>query len=125
MPENYYVTYGGQFESEAAASRTLMWTSLGALLIIFMLLFHEFGSVVQSVIILVNMPLAMIGGIWILVLTGAELNIPAIIGFISLLGITTRNGMLLMSRYNHLAAEGVGLRERIIEGSSDLFCQSS
>ncbi len=119
MPENYYVTYGGQFESEAAASRTLMWTSLGALLIIFMLLFHEFGSVVQSVIILVNMPLAMIGGIWILVLTGAELNIPAIIGFISLLGITTRNGMLLMSRYNHLAAEGVGLRERIIEGSSD------
>lgn len=76
MPENYYVTYGGQFESEAAASRTLMWTSLGALLIIFMLLFHEFGSVVQSVIILVNMPLAMIGGIWILVFHRSRTQYP-------------------------------------------------
>ena len=119
MPEGYFVTYGGQFESEAAASRTLALTSVIALLVIFMLLFQEFKSVKQSVIILINMPLAMIGGVLILVLTGAELNIPAIIGFISLLGITTRNGMLLISRYNHLKDEGEALMERITHGSAD------
>ena len=65
------------------------------------------------------MPLAMIGGVFILVLTGAELNIPAIIGFISLLGITTRNGMLLISRYNTLRDQGMGLHDRIMRGSGD------
>lgn len=119
LPENYYVTYGGQFESEAQASRTLALTSVLALAIIFMLLYQEFKSVGQSLIILINMPLAMIGGILILVITGAELNIPAIIGFISLLGITTRNGMLLISRYNHLEQEGEPLIERIFHGSAD------
>ncbi len=119
LPEGYYVTYGGQFESEASASSTLLWTSLGALLLIFMLLYHEYGSIRQSAIILVNMPLAMIGGVLILVVTGGELNIPAIIGFISLLGITTRNGMLLMTRYNSLAAEGSPLHQRIMHGSTD------
>lgn len=119
LPEGYYVTYGGQFESEAAATNTLAWASLGALLIIFMLLYHQFKNVGQSLLILVDMPLAMIGGVLILVCTGADLNIPAIIGFISLLGITTRNGMLLISRYNALKAEGLGLKERIMEGSTD------
>lgn len=119
LPEGYYVTYGGQFESEAAASQTLAWASLGALLVIFMLLYHEFKNVGQSLLILINMPLAMIGGVLILVLTGSDLNIPAIIGFISLLGITTRNGMLLINRYNDLKAENIPLKERIILGSSD------
>lgn len=119
LPENYYIIYGGQFESEAAASRTLGLTSLVALAIIFMLLYQEFKSVSQSLIILVNMPLAMIGGVLILVLTGGELNIPAIIGFISLLGITTRNGMLLISRYNHLKDEGESIADRIRHGSAD------
>lgn len=119
LPQGYYLQYSGQFESEAAASSTLAWTSLGALLIIMMLLYQEFHDVRQSLIILVNMPLAMIGGVLILVITGAELNIPAIIGFISLLGITTRNGMLLISRYNHLKAEGMPLTRRISRGSHD------
>ncbi len=119
LPENYYIVYGGQFESEAEASRTLALTSIGALLIIFMLLYQEFKNVSQSLIILINMPLAMIGGIFILVLTSGELNIPAIIGFISLLGITTRNGMLLISHYNKLKEEGMGLTDRIIKGSCD------
>ena len=119
LPQNYYLSYGGQFESEAAASATLMWTSLGALLLIFMLLYHEFKNVRQSMVILVNMPLAVMGGVFILVLTSGELNIPAIIGFISLMGITTRNGMLLMSRYNNLRAEGMPLAQRIVKGSSD------
>lgn len=119
LPENYYVAYGGQFESEAEASRTLALTSIGALIIIFMLLYQEYRNMNQSLIILLNMPLAMIGGILILRFTSGELNIPAIIGFISLLGITTRNGMLLMSRYNSLREEGVSLVERIYHGSID------
>lgn len=119
MPEGYYVTYGGQFESEAEASRTLALASAGALFIIFLLLYSEYRNLSQPLIILLNMPLAMIGGILMLRVTSGELNIPAIIGFISLLGITTRNGMLLMSRYNHLRDEGVGLMERILQGSAD------
>lgn len=119
LPEGYYLAYGGQFESEAEASKTLAWATIGALLIILMLLYNEFRNVGQSLIILVNMPLAMIGGVLILVITGGELNIPAIIGFISLLGITTRNGMLLMSRYNHLRDEGTDLMQRIYKGSAD------
>ncbi|MDE5982243.1 MAG: efflux RND transporter permease subunit, partial [Duncaniella sp.] len=119
MPEGYYVTYGGQFESEAEASRTLALASAGALFIIFLLLYSEYRNLSQPLIILLNMPLAMIGGILMLRVTSGELNIPAIIGFISLLGITTRNGMLLMSRYNHLRDEGEGLMERIMRGSAD------
>lgn len=119
LPEGYYINYGGQFESEAEASRTLLWASLGAFALIFMLLYHEFRNGTESLIILLNMPLAMIGGVIMLKLTSGELNIPAIIGFISLLGITTRNGMLLMSRYNHLREEGEGLMQRIVKGSAD------
>lgn len=119
LPENYYIEYGGQFESEAQASRMLGITTLGALIVILMLLYAQFHNMPQSILILVNMPLAMIGGVLIQVITGAELNIPAIIGFISLIGITTRNGMLLITRYNALHSEGVGLHERIMRGSSD------
>ena len=119
LPEGYYVSYGGQFESEETASRTLAAASILALLIIVILLYQEFKDVKESLIILVNLPLAMIGGVLILVLTGRELNIPAIIGFISLLGITTRNGMLLISRYNHLKSEGLELHDIIFRGSVD------
>ncbi|MDE6702081.1 MAG: CusA/CzcA family heavy metal efflux RND transporter, partial [Muribaculaceae bacterium] len=116
LPPDYYVTYGGQFESEAAASATLMWTSLCALAIIFMLLYGEFKNWGQALLILINMPLALIGGIIILKITSGELNIPAIIGFISLMGISTRNGMLLITRFNNLAAEGENLTDRIFHG---------
>ena len=119
MPAGYHAVYGGQFENEQAASRTLLWASLGALLLIFMLLYGEFRSVAQSLVILINMPLALIGGVILLAICGDEVNIPAIIGFISLMGISTRNGMLLMSRYNHLAADGMPLGLRIAEGSVD------
>lgn len=119
LPEGYFISYDGQFESEEEASRTLLWASLCALAIIFMLLYGEFKNVPEALTILVNMPLALIGGIALLALTGNEINIPAIIGFISLMGITTRNGMLLISRYNKLKSEGVGLMSRIITGSSD------
>lgn len=121
LPEGYYVSYGGQFESEASATRTLGLTSVGAIIVIFMLLYIEFRNIRQSAIILINMPLAIIGGVFMLVITGSELNIPAIIGFISLIGIATRNGMLLISRYNHLAVEmpASSLYERVMKGSVD------
>lgn len=119
LPEGYFITYGGQFENEAKASATLALVSIVALIIIFLLLYGQYHSVAQSLVILLNMPLAIIGGVILLKITGGELNIPAIIGFISLLGITTRNGMLLMSRYDQLRSEGVGLMERIVHGSTD------
>lgn len=119
LPQGYSIDYGGQFENEERASRTLLWTSLLALVIIFMLLYSEFKDIRQSLVILINMPLALIGAIFILVFTGSELNIPAIIGFISLLGITTRNGMLLISRYNNLEKEGLDVERRIRTGSTD------
>ena len=97
LPEGYHIEYGGQFESEAAASRTLLLTSLMSLLVIFMLLYNEFKDVKESGVI----------------------SIPAIIGFISLFGIATRNGMLLISHYTHLRGEGMGLRESVIQGSLD------
>lgn len=119
FPKGYYVAYGGQFESEETASRILLFASLGAIVLIFFLLYAEFKDFKESLLILLNMPLALIGGVLILWLTRSYLNIPAIIGFISLLGISTRNGMLLISRYNHLLHEGVSLRDRVVTGSAD------
>lgn len=120
LPEGYHVEYGGQFESEQAASRTLLLTSLMSIVVIFLLLYHEFRSVKESAVILINLPLALIGGVFALLLTTGEVSIPAIIGFISLFGIATRNGMLLISHYNHLQrVEGYSLHESIIRGSLD------
>ncbi|MCM1292810.1 MAG: efflux RND transporter permease subunit [Bacteroides sp.] len=121
LPEGYYIQYGGQFESEAEASRTLAFASIGAILLIFLLLMREYHSLAQSLVVMVNMPLALIGGVLMLFVTGGELNIPAIIGFISLMGIATRGGMLLISRYNSIHSEGASIHDSIIEGSSDRF----
>ena len=119
LPEDYHIEYGGQFESEQAASRTLLLTSMISVLVIFLLLYHEFRNAKQSGIILLNLPLALIGGVIMLKLTSGEISIPAIIGFISLFGIATRNGMLLVSHYNHLQNEDYNLKDTIIHGSLD------
>lgn len=119
LPSGYYLQYGGQFENSAAASRTLMLASIGAILLIIMLLYGEFRSKTQALMILLNMPLALIGGVFMLAACGGEVNIPAIIGFISLMGISTRNGMLLMSRYNALRDNGLPVDERVRLGSAD------
>ncbi len=120
LPEGYHVEYGGQFESEQAASRTLLLTSFMSIVVIFLLLFHEFRSVKESFVILLNLPLALIGGVFTLLFTTGEVSIPAIIGFISLFGIATRNGMLLVSHYNHLQREeGLSRAESIVQGSLD------
>lgn len=119
LPEGYHIEYGGQFESEQAASRTLLLTSLMSIVVIFLLLYMEFHNPLQSGVVLLNLPLALIGGVFALRLTTGEVSIPAIIGFISLFGIATRNGMLLLNRYNQLRDAGTTLRESIVEGSLD------
>ena len=119
LPEDYHIQYGGQFENEENASRTILIASLFAIMVIFMLLYNQFRSLVQSAVILVNLPLALIGGVLVLWLTGGELSIPALIGFISLFGIATRNGMLLIERYNDLHAEGYSVVESVLRGSAD------
>ncbi|KIC90497.1 efflux RND transporter permease subunit [Flavihumibacter sp. ZG627] len=119
LPEGYRIEYGGQFESEAEASRTLLITSILAILVIFFLLFQEFRDIKISSIILLNLPLALIGGVLSVWITSGILSIPAIIGFITLFGIATRNGILLISHYKTLEAEGKNLNDVVIQGSKD------
>ena len=119
LPEGYHIEYGGQFESERAASRILFLTSMISIIVIFLLLYMQFKSAAQSGVVLLNLPLALIGGVFALLLTTGELSIPAIIGFISLFGIATRNGMLLISHYNLLREQGHSLYDSIIQGSLD------
>jgi len=119
LPEGYRIEYGGQFESEAKASKTLMLTSILAILIIYLLLFQEFRSFKLAGIILLNLPLALIGGVFSIYFTSGVLSIPAIIGFITLFGIATRNGILLISNYQKLQDQGISLSETVVKGSSD------
>ena len=119
LPEGYHIEYGGQFEAEAEASKTLMVMSLLSLMIIFLLLYQEFKNAAISGIILINLPLALIGGVFSIYWTSGILSIPAIIGFITLFGVATRNGILLVSHYQTLRDEGLGLYDTIIQGSRD------
>ena len=119
LPEGYYVEYGGQFESAQKASQTLFITSVIALLVIFLLLMGEFRRASLSAIIMVSLPLALIGGVLAVAATSGVISIPSIIGFITLFGIATRNGILLVSRYQHLLAEGLSIRETVVNGSID------
>ena len=119
LPEGYHVEYGGQFESAQSASRTLLFTSLMAIIVIFLLLYGQFKDVRQASAVLLNLPLALIGGIFAIFFADKIISIPAIIGFISLFGIATRNGMLLIDRYNELRNEGLSLHDAVVKGSLD------
>lgn len=119
LPEGYHVEYGGQFESAQSASRTLLFTSLMAIIVIFLLLYGQFKDVRQASAVLLNLPLALIGGVFAIFFADKIISIPAIIGFISLFGIATRNGMLLIDRYNELRSEGLSLHDAVIKGSLD------
>ena len=119
LPEGYHIEYGGQFESEERASKTIALVSIFSIFIIFMLLYGEFKNISQSLVVLLNLPLALIGGVFAISFTDGILSIPAIIGFISLFGIATRNGMLLIDRYNVLASEGHSREEAVMIGSLD------
>ena len=119
FPEGYRVEYGGQFESEAKASKTLLITSILAILIIFLLLFQEFKDFKLAGVVLLNLPLALIGGVFAIYFTSGVMSIPAIIGFITLFGIATRNGILLISNYQRLHLSGASLHKTVVTGSSD------
>lgn len=119
LPEGYHVEYGGQFESAQSATRTLMVTSLMAILVIFLLLYGQFKNVRQASAVLLNLPLALIGGVFAIFFADGIISIPAIIGFISLFGIATRNGMLLIDRYNELRQSGLSLHDAVMHGSLD------
>jgi len=119
MPEGYYVEYAGQFESAEAASRTIAWLSLVAVALIFLLLFMEFGSARQASLVMVNLPLALVGGVFAVMVTGGVLNIATMVGFITLFGIAVRNGILLVSHYNNLLDEGLPIREAVSKGSME------
>ena len=119
LPEGYRVEYGGQFESAQSASRTLFITTIMALLIIYLLLYGEFKKVSLSALVLLNLPFALIGGVLAVFFTSDVISIPSIIGFITLFGVATRNGILLISRYQHLQQEGTPLGETVLHGSID------
>jgi CzcA family heavy metal efflux pump len=119
LPEGYRVEYGGQFESEAKASKTLLFASIISLLLIFLLLYQEFRNTTLAGIILLNLPLALIGGVFTIYFTTGIISIPVIIGFITLFGIATRNGILLISKYQHLQNDKLPLYDVIIKGSID------
>jgi CzcA family heavy metal efflux pump len=119
LPENYMIQYGGQFESEARASQTLMLTSILAIFIIFLLLYQEFKELKLAGIIMINLPLALIGGVFTIYFSSGIVSIPAIIGFITLFGIATRNGILLVSNYQYFKLKGERLSDYIIKGSVD------
>lgn len=119
LPEGYRVEYGGQFESAQSASRSLFITTMLALMIIFLLLYGEFKNVSLSAIVLLNLPFALIGGVMAVFFTSGVISIPSIIGFITLFGIATRNGILLISKYQHLQKAGTPLHETVLHGSID------
>jgi len=119
LPENYRIELGGQFESAQQAQKMLFFSSLLAVLIIFIILYQEFKNTLVAFVVLLNLPLALIGGVVSIWLTSGTISIPAIIGFITLFGIATRNGILLVSRYRHMQTDGHSLENSIREGSSD------
>jgi len=119
IPQGYFIEYGGQFESAEAATKEIMWASVLALMVIFLILYMEFRQLELAGIILVNLPLALIGGIAAVWISSGSISIPSLIGFITLLGIATRNGILLVSRYLALSSQGLSIKDVILKGSAD------
>ena len=117
IPDGYYVEYGGQFESGQAAARAIGLLSIVSVLAIFLILFQEFGSARISLLVMVNLPLALIGGVFATMAMGGVLNVATMVGFITLFGIAVRNGILLVSHYKHLLGEGKNLRDAVVQGS--------
>jgi Cu/Ag efflux pump CusA len=120
LPQGYFVQYGGQFESQEKASRRILLFSLVAIAGIFVLLYVALRSVRSAVLVMANLPLALIGGVIMVFVSGGTLSIASLVGFITLFGIATRNGIMLISHYSHLMTEeGVSFRDAIVQGSME------
>jgi CzcA family heavy metal efflux pump len=121
LPRGYHIEYGGQFESEAQASRQLLWLSLGVVVVIFFVLMSAFGSARDAALVMINLPLALIGGVIGVYLAGGVLSVASIVGFITLFGIATRNGIMLISHISHLRTnEGVtDFHEAVVRGARE------
>lgn len=117
LPPSYFVEFGGQFESEQEATKIITLLSIVSIGFIFLLLYLEFGNIKYSLFILVNLPLALIGGVWAVYFTDGIISIASLVGFITLFGIATRNGILMIAHYKHLLEEGKEFREAVIQGS--------
>jgi Cu(I)/Ag(I) efflux system membrane protein CusA/SilA len=117
LPDGYHVEYGGQFEAQAQSTRTILLLSLLSIATIFLLLYAEFRSVQTAAVVMANLPLALIGGVLAVRFTSGIVSIASLVGFVTLFGIATRNGILLVSHYRHLLKEGVSFRDAIVRGS--------
>ncbi len=117
FPQGYYVEFGGQFESAQAATRLLTLLTIASIAAIFLILYMEFGAFRPALFIMVNLPLAPIGGIWAVFFTSGIISVASLVGFITLFGIATRNGILMIEHYRHLLAEGKSFRDAIVQGS--------
>jgi len=126
LPRGYHIEYGGQFESEAQASRQLLWLSLGVVVAIFFVLSSAFGSARDAWLVMLNLPLALIGGVAGVYLAGGVLSVASIVGFITLFGIATRNGIMLISHIRHLREnEGVtDFHAAVVRGATEASCRS-
>lgn len=119
LPTGYYINYGGQFQAQEEASQRLYSLSAIVIVGIFFLLWMAFRSPKAAVLVLANLPFALIGGVWAIVLAGGVLSIGSLIGFITLFGISTRNGIMLVTHYNHLFAQGVSFDKVLVQGAMD------
>ena len=117
LPPGYHIEYGGQFESQGEATKVLGALSLVSVALIFLILFAEFRSGRTALLVMVNLPLALIGGIVAVLVTDRVVSIASLVGFVTLFGIATRNGILLVAHYRQLLAEGVPFREALSRGS--------
>jgi CzcA family heavy metal efflux pump len=119
LPAGYFVEYGGQFESQQEATRILLSYGAIAIVVIFLLLYKAFNSARASFLVLANLPLALIGGVFTIFLTGGIMSIPSLIGLISVFGIAARNGIILVTHYHNLRVEGFSREEVVVQGSKD------
>ncbi len=121
LPPGYYVTFGGQYESQQRAMRHLTLVMLLVILIIFVVLFSSFGSLRQAFLIILNIPTTLLGGMLGLLIAGQTLNVSSTIGLIALFGICAQNDVILVAKINDLRRHGMGLREAVVEGAMTKF----
>ena len=117
FPEGYFIEFGGQFESEQEATKIITLLSIVSIFAIFIILYLQFNELKSALFILVNLPFALIGGVWSVYFTNGIISVASLVGFITLFGIATRNGILMISHFKNLINDGIEFKEAIIKGS--------